>query len=425
MVLAAAGGQFHAAKARAQAYPFVPNQALVDAFLARRGGPIGTGGKPAVSFRCDHHLNKFQSLLLPLHRKYDIPVTLAFGSKSLQREVGADGSHLLTFPGIQKLALENGFEIGNHGATHRDAATSTELRAEIVHSKWDLEEAMPKLPVEMFVPPGVGGTRYGGFDGGRIQSDYQRYLAGRVIIANHAVSTGYIPGAWPMNGDPMSAVGAVHINIENAPYANRGPDFVRAAAQSGRGVNFMYHPNLIDPIDLHAIEGFFAWCAAERRVGRLEVLSSTGMMAAKFGSAQRHNMLSSTASFSGGWNGWNGSTANWALLTEGGTRYARRGSGSTSLSKDVNVGSYAGSTRQLRIPLRSTTGASVRIEILDAASPSRLLITRDATLPKSANFADINHYLTLPLRDTARLRVRITPRSGGEIHLHEPKLLAA
>jgi hypothetical protein len=46
-------------------YPFHFNPALVDAFVTRRGGPIGTSGRTAIAFRCDHHLNKFASMLLP------------------------------------------------------------------------------------------------------------------------------------------------------------------------------------------------------------------------------------------------------------------------------------------------------------------------------------------------------------------------
>lgn len=406
-------------------YPFTPNKDLVNAFTARRGGIIGTEGKPAVSFRCDHHLNKFASLLLPLHRKYDIPVTLAFGSQVLTREVGTNGSHLLTFPGIQKMSLENGFEIGNHGATHQDAVTGPELRAEIVYSKWALEKAMPKLPIELYVPAGVGKTSFGGFYGARKQSDYQQFLAGRVIVANHAVATGYVPGYWPMSGDPMNAMGAVHINIENATYAARGPSFVRAAAAQGRGVNFMYHPSLIDTTDLAAIEDFFVWCAEERSAGRLEILSSTGLMMASFGSSVRHNLVSSKPSFRDGWNGWNGAVAGWAMRTEEGIKYARRGSRSTTLAKDLGIGPYVGATRQLRIPMRSTTGVKARVEVFDSASRSRLLVTKDLVLPRGERFSNVHQYLTLPLTGTPRISISITLRSGGELHVREPQLLAA
>jgi hypothetical protein len=195
-VSAFAGGLVGAERAYAGSHPFTPNQALLNAFIARRGGSIGTGGKPAVAFRCDHHLNRFASMLLPLHRKYNIPVTLAFGSQVLKREVGHDGSHLLTFPGIEKMSLENGFEIANHGATHQGAVTSAEIRAEFVYSKRDLQKAMPRLPIEIFSPAGVGKTSFGGFYGARTQTDYERCLAGRIIVQNHAMATGYVPGYW-------------------------------------------------------------------------------------------------------------------------------------------------------------------------------------------------------------------------------------
>lgn len=340
-------------------------------------------------------------------------------------ETGANGSNNLSFPRLQTLALENGLEIANHGATHTDAATPQRLREEIVYSRNALSTALPKLPVELFAPAGVGGTQYLGFEGGKSQSSFQKYLAGRLITQQHAMSTGYVPGYWPMTGNPLDSMGNVHVGIENADYARRGPEFIAAARKQGRGVCFMYHPSLVDDTDLQAIEGFFAWCARERDAGRLEILTTTGLMMSSFTTSTRHDLLSASASFKAGWNGWNGAAANWARRTDSGVTYARRGSISTALYKDVPTGVYAGSARQLRVSMRSSTGLRVKIEVFDPVSPGSFNAAKTITLSPAAGFQQVHQYIILPLTGTPRVRVRITPVSGGELHVQEPRLLAA
>ncbi|SDP53162.1 Polysaccharide deacetylase [Arthrobacter sp. ok909] len=408
-----------------QTYPFTPNGALLDAFVARRGGPIGTGGKVAVAFRCDHHLNRFQSKLLPLHRQYGIPVTVAAMSQMFDLEHGPNGSANLSFSILQKLALENGLEIANHSSTHTDAPTAQRLREEIVYSRTALAKALPKLPIELFIPPGVAGTRYQGFAGGKSPASFQKYLAGRLITQEHALSTGYVPGYWPMTGNPLDSMGNVHIVIENADYARRGPSFVRAAAQQGRGVCFMYHPSLMDDADIRAVEDLFAWCARERDQRRMEILTTSGLMMSSFNSSSRHDLLSRMAGFKAGWNGWNGAAAKWALYSESGTTYARRGAGSTALYKDVSTGLYAGSARQLLVSMRSTTGIRAKIEVLDPIAPGQFNVEKIITLVPSAGFKPVHQYVVLPLVGSPMVRVRISPLTGGELNVQEPRLLAA
>lgn len=418
-------GPTHPAARAAEAYAFTANMGLVQDFLTRRGGPIGTGSRVAVAFRCDHHLTKFESRLLPLHQKYSIPVTVAVMSQVFNVEKGANGSDALSFNRLQALALANGLEIANHSATHTDAATPQRLREEIVYSRSSLARNLPQLPIELFIPPGVSGTKYLGFAGGKFQSSFQKYLAGRLITQQHAVSTGYVPGYWPMTGNPLDSMGNVHVGIENADYARRGPDFVAAARRQGRGVCFMYHPSLVDDADLRAIEDLFAWCARERSAGRMEILTTSGLMMAKYSSRSRHDLLSAGVSFGGGWHGWNGAAAGWARRTEAGTAYARRGSRSSALYKDVAVGIYAGSPRELRVALRSATGVRVKLEIYDPDNPGVFRASRTVAVLPSEDFRYSYQHLILPLTGTPRVRIRITALSGGELHLREPRLLAA
>lgn len=411
--------------AQALTRPFTPNEELVADFSSRRGGSIGTAGKAAVAFRCDHHLNSFASKLFPLHQKYAIPVTIAALSKMFVLPKNGNGNSDLSFPKLQKLALENGFEVANHGATHLDAPTDQKLREEIVYARNDLSRDLPQLPIELFTPPGVGGTRFQGFAGGKTQASFRSFLAGRLITEQHALSTGYVPGYWPMTGDPLDSMGNVHLGIENADYARRGPSFVAAARKQGKGVCFMYHPSLVDDVDLAAIEDFFAWCANERDAGRLEVLTTTGLMMSSFTSNERHDALGSGNTFSKGWSGWNGGSSKWAICTEAGTSFARRGSASGELFKDFPINASGGSTRQLRILARSAAGIRLRVEVLDPSNPALFNSVTTMALPASTGFRPVHKYVTLPLVGTSTFRVRITPVSGGELHLQHPELLAA
>ena len=414
----------HAADATST-YPFGFNQTLLDNFVARRGGAIGTDGRAAVAFRCDHHLNRFKEALLPLHRKYAIPVTIAALSQMTVVEKGTAGSELMPFPLLQEYALKNGFEIANHSATHRDADTDVRLREEIVNARWSLARSLPKLPVELFVPPGVGGTNYQGFNGGATWSSFQNFLAGRLITQQHALSTGYVPGYWSMTGQPLLNMGRSHIRLDDAAVAWRARDYVNAARRQGKGVCFMYHPSEINAADLAAIESFFAWCASEREAGRLDILTVGGLMLAHIDSSVRHDLLGGSPGFSKGWNGWNGSAAKWSIRSEQGAYFARRGASSTALSKDFQPGGHAGSTRQLRVSVRSSTGVRLTLEVFDLESPQRFHTAQNVTIRGAGTFTPLDQYLTLPLTGTRTVRVRITPTSGGELHVRAPQLLAA
>lgn len=414
----------HASPLPSAPYPFEFNQVLLDDFAARRGGPIGTDGQVAVAFRCDHHLNRFKADLLSLHQKYSIPLTIAAMSQMAAVETGPNGSDLVPPYLLQKFALENGFEVANHSATHRDADTALRLREEIVYSQQALARSLPKLPIELFVPPGVGGTGYQGFNGGPTPASFQTYLAGRLITQQHAMSTGYVPGYWPMTGEPLMSMGKGHVVIDNAVIAQRGQGYVNDARRKGQGICFMYHPSAVDSTDLAAIEAFLAWCAAERDAGRLEILTVGGLMMARFGSNVRHDLLGARG-FGAGWHGWNGSAGKWTIRAENGVYFARRGYLSTALTRDISVAVHAGSTRQLRIRMRSTSGTRVRLEVFDPESPARFQAAKVATLEKSAFFGPLHQYVTLPLMGTRVIRVRITPITGGELHVQEPQLLAA
>ncbi|WP_162943621.1 polysaccharide deacetylase family protein [Arthrobacter celericrescens] len=402
------------------------NASLLDAFLARRGGPIGTNGQTAIAFRCDHHLNKFVSNVLPLHRKYSIPVTVATLSRMAAVERGPNGSDTVTFAQLQQHALENGFEIGNHSATHRDADSEPRLREEIADARRSLAQSLPKLPIELFIPPGVGGTNYMGFNGGATLSAFSESPAGRLIMEQHALSTGTIRGFWSMTGEPLANLGRGHISFESLDAISRGRGYVQLARRQRQGACFMYHPSGLNAAELVALEGFFEWCASERDAGRLEILTVGGLLTARIDSAVRHDLLAAPGVGGPAWDGWNVPAEQWTLLQEDGRDVARSRTPTAVLSRDCPLGRHAGSPRQLRVFLRTLRGCRVRLQVFDAGSPEGLNVTKDVVLRGSPGFVPVEQYLTLPLTGTETLRVSITATTGGgDIDVRQPELLAA
>ncbi|WP_115788795.1 polysaccharide deacetylase family protein [Arthrobacter silvisoli] len=406
--------------------PVPGNASMLDAFLARRGGPIGTDGQSAIAFRCDHHLNKFVSNVLPLHRKYSIPVTIAALSQMAAVERGPNGSDSVTFAQLQQYALENGFEIGNHSATHRDADSEPRLRAEIVDSRRSLAQSLPKLPIELFIPPGVGGTNYMGFNGGATLQAFSENPAGRLIMEEHALSTGTIRGFWSMTGEPLSNLGRGHIPFESLDAISRGRGYVQLARRQRQGACFMYHPSGLNAAELTALEGFFEWCASERDAGRLEILTVGGLMTARIDSADRHDLLTAPGVGGPAWDGWNVPDEQWTLLQEDGQDFARSRTPTAVLGRDIPLDGHAGSPRQLRVSLRSLRGCRVRLRVFDAGSAAGLNVTKDVVLQGSPGFVPVRQYLTLPLTGTDTLRLSITATAvGGDLDVRQPELLAA
>jgi hypothetical protein len=188
----------------------------------------------------------------------------------------------------------------------------------------------------------------------------------------------------------------------------------------------MYHPSGLNAAELVALEGFFEWCASERDAGRLEILTVGGLMSARIDSADRHDLLAAPGVGGPAWEGWDVPAAQWSLLQENGQDVARIRTPTAVLGKDFQVGGHGGSSRQLRVAMRSRRGCRVRLEVFDAGSPASLHVTKDVVLPGSPAFVPVHQYLTLPLTGTDTLRVSVTASTGGgDLDVRQPGLLAS
>ncbi len=160
-------------------------QANAAIFAARRGGTIGTDNTAVGALRWDHDTSKM-SALAGVHLETGVPNSWAHYSQ--QRDLNPEENGR-SWGSIQNFATRYGFEPWSHGATHGDQTTQAGYVLETVGARAELETNMPACVVEGFTIPGVGGTRWGGFDGKQL-SDYTDLPVGRLVLDTYGCSMG-------------------------------------------------------------------------------------------------------------------------------------------------------------------------------------------------------------------------------------------
>lgn len=250
-------------------HPAYRHLLLREAFRRRRGGAIGTGGLPVVALRWDHGLVSFRDKVLPQVIRLSLPGSLAVNSAperwAHHESIGVSPSD------VNGWAVDHGIEIWNHGRTHRDAATSSDLHREIVVGKAELQAQVPSVPVECWAVPGVGKTRYGGFGAGETPEHWDS-VAGRLILGHHAVSTSHAPGRLgPLTAD---------ISVLHRQYGvdSKTRDEVLAkldqlVAQRRGGMSLFLHPSVLD------LEGKISTAEYSQILERVAALRDRGLLA--------------------------------------------------------------------------------------------------------------------------------------------------
>lgn len=385
---------------------------LVDAFKRRRGTVIGTAGKPAVALRFDHGWNNFQSKVLPLLEKYDLPWLQATNSRQNTTAGNVSQNTEVTLADVQNMALSHGGEIANHGATHNNAGTEAALLDEIVTGLSELKTAMPRLAIEHWCPPGTGAGGYMGYSN-MSTLEHHMTLAGRLVQAHHAAVGGYVPGIYrslPANLE----IGLAHYTIDAASPANVA-DRLGNLSKMGtpHGLLLMLHPSLLDTagnMTTAQLDTVLADLARRRDAGELEILTPGGLLLADHRTEHRHNLLQNSE-FKGGTGRWT-LGASWQLIPGGGIRV---GGSSGILSQTVP---YMGDYPELLGGVRELVVEGVTA----AAAGGALTVTvRAGTLNVTKTFRDINpedgprtlrNQLVLPLDATA-VSVELTRADGS------------
>lgn len=259
--------------------------AVVDAGLRRRGRKIGTRGRAAVALRFDHHLDSWESKVLPLLRKHRLP----WGQMLNAGNIGS-GDDNMTPTEIAEACHSSGGEVWNHSWSHVSITTTSQADREISRGLSDLRDALPDLWIDAWAPPGTSG--YMGMDGSDTPEKLWGSYPGRLVLAQHALIRGYYSGIYqPLTGDEL--IGQAHAVLDEQDEAWAGA-VLRGAIRTGTGVTFMLHPNYLDQpgyMTTAQLDAVLADIAARRDAGELVVLSPAGILLAD-SNAPRQNILS-------------------------------------------------------------------------------------------------------------------------------------
>lgn len=255
--------------------PAVDNRdTLVNAGLQQRGEQIGTGGKPAVALRFDHHLEEFESQVLPLLQKYRLPWGQMINAGNVSN------SESYTFAELASMTHNNGGEIWNHGWSHSSIYSEEEADREITQGLEDLRAGLPSLWIDGWAQPGQ--ADYLGLSGTPFTPEhYYDTYPGRLVIGQHAFVRGYYPNPYhELNGDNF--IGQAHVTIDKQT-GDRINAYVRRAINGDTGVTLMLHPNYLDEpgyLTTQELDSSLAYIARLRDRDEIEVLSNTGILMA-------------------------------------------------------------------------------------------------------------------------------------------------
>ncbi len=146
-----------------------------------------TQGKGVVCFRYDHGLSFLKTKLLAVHRAAKIPFYVAMNSRLWNIAENSD----TTQAEARSWIAEGIAEFGNHSASHDEVTTAEAIYDQIVNGRVELEQQLGTT-IHGFTVPGLTGDRWQGFGYGTVDS-FSSTLAGALILANHAVTSGWTP----------------------------------------------------------------------------------------------------------------------------------------------------------------------------------------------------------------------------------------
>ena len=259
--------------------------AVVAGGLARRDGVVGTGGRPAIALRFDHHTRPFIDKILPLLKQHQLPWGQMLNASSL----GTTGNEAGTAAEMQTACLASGGEAWNHSWSHVDVINGPQAEREITRGLTDLRAAMPRLWIDGFAPPGA--SSYMGLEGFDATDKWWSTDPGRRVLAQHAFVRGYhSPVHRALNGPDLIGAGHITIDKQTQAYCESA---IRWAALAGAGLTLMLHPNYLDTtgfMSTSTLSSILAHIASRRDAGEIEVLTPTAIMMAD-SSRPRHSIL--------------------------------------------------------------------------------------------------------------------------------------
>lgn len=260
------------------------HQVELSEYLRRRGGKIGTNGKPVIALRFDHGLKNFLQYVMPTLVDLGLPCSLALNSGNWHYPEN-DG---VTAAMVDEWVRKYGIEIANHSKTHKTSSGDAAIRDNIVGGRDDLRTQIPSAAVDIFMPAGLVAGELDGFGDGRLVEAWQS-AAGQIIMGSHGVATGYMGSAnRPLSGAPN--IGDTHITGDNVLTLSDFQDRVQRAISTKTGMCFMFHPSLInaaDKVTSAALVSYLQYLAGLRDAGTVEVMTVGGLSIADAGTSHR------------------------------------------------------------------------------------------------------------------------------------------
>lgn len=442
----------------------------VELAASRRGGSIGTDGKPVFMWRFDHWLVAFRDKILPILREFDLPATLNVNYDNMSNEQNGGGS--ITWSDVQAWNQYDGVEIANHGATHTNASTMEGIYHEVVEGRRNLEAAMPRVAVETWQEHGSayliasdlpGDT---GLDLGREPKNFFESYAGRLVLAEHAVVEGKNGSFYPpLTGRPQ--IGQSHYSMDRQTAAE-AISTIQYAQRVGRGLTGYTHPGLMDQVNIggslypatynedgsvdfqgtdaasthYATEAEFRdaqtaagnivhmptkdfraiceWLAAERDADRLMVMTAAGGGFADKHHARRENLLMPSLA------DWS-STAGWSETGEGESQVWTSTGSATRVTQGMllytRFGWAMGAAHELLVYAKADVETTLLLSMEKMGDPQTWVTSKEHVVPGDGVLRPYRLPLTLP-RD--RTITQMTCYVGGpSMEIHGAPVLAA
>lgn len=341
---------------------------LRQGLTARKGGTIGTAGRGVIALRFDDAPTDFTAKVLPLLQERGLPFTRVSTSDSI-----ASTGETITdtdLSEMQDYCIQDGGEVWNHGRDHANATGDAAIYDNLIGSLHKLREKMPRIPIDCFAPPG-GAVTYGGYMPAYAISNWSDSYAGRLLMAHHALASGYFQDSYYRPIDGQLRDGQIHYSVD-AYTLTRAKELVDRARDWRVGVVMMWHGHNLDTsgnMSTADLELLLDYLVAERDAGSVLVLTKSGLGVADARSDQRDN----------------------ALITSAGSPF------SESITYPQYRQGILGSTRELLATVTGTAGATVTSTIGES--------TRTHTIPASGNL-ELRHVATIPT-DLTSLTVSI------------------
>lgn len=391
-----------------------------DVFRRRKGGSIGTAGRAVVCIRLDHGMTNLKDKIAPIAERLSLPLSVGLFSEMLDSAMRGTEDTGMTWPEINRTAMDRGWELWNHGSTHGPASGTAELTREIVGGLTSLRAKVPDAAIDGFIIPGTTGTAYDGFT--TATTDPYRFSdteAGQIIMANHGVSTGHGGRYWPLYGDPSNNIPFYSIDTQSA--AVKARDLVDNAVAYGKGLCLFLHPYVLDrqageatTADLTAL---LELIGVRRDAGELEVLTMGGMAVADTSHGYRANLLRHVTSK------WL-NAAGWAIDEKNRTYTGTAAAGllKTPIGVDPDHSYALGGTHEFYAEVTAETGAAVTLRVRDESTDARLSAEVTKDVPAGTTVV-MRLPFTFPAR-TPTVWAYMGRASGGPVTIQNPQIRA-